>query len=371
LNVLKWLATVAGVLLTLFTIALVFKLPGLVASGSRAIGAGWLLWLVAVVVLFLNAAYRDGTVEQPYPRWIGQVLRYCVPLTIIVSLTAFYGLGVRTAHYGLTVERVWAFVVAGAAFLYAIGYSSAALRNGRWLGGIARVNVVVAIALIAVLAAALSPLLSPYRLTAGSQFARALVERYGAGAPSSASTSAMRALRFDAGRYGRTRLKMLAEIQGRTDAGQLRALAAQILAQRWPWENMPVVDPKTVIAKLPIYPAGRSLDPGLAEVLAEDWNKPAKIQFGLFAPDLKAVGLFADLDGDGTDEFILLTPAGGPVYQVRAGRWEYIGGLYSEGAGLPWSEVLAQLARGNIATTMPQWRDVKLGSQRLRVTPAP
>ena len=369
LNVLKWLATVAGVLLTLFTIALVFKLPGLVASGSRAIGAGWLLWLLAVVVLFLNAAYRDGTAEQPYPRWIGQALRYSVPLTIIVSLTAFYGLGVRTAHYGLTVERVWAFVVAGAAFLYAIGYSIAALHGGRWLGGIARVNVVVALALIAMLAAALSPLLSPYRLTADSQFARALVERYGAGAPSGAATAAMRALRFNAGRYGRERLSMLAEIQGRSDADQLRALAAQMLAQKWPWETSPALDPKSIIAKLPIYPAGRTLDPGLAAVLAKDWNKPEMALFSMSARNLEAAGLFADLDGDGVDEFILLTPRGGPVYQVRTGRWEYIGDL--QGPWSNWSDVLAQLARGNTATTVPQWRDLTLGSHRFRVTSRP
>jgi hypothetical protein len=34
----------------------------LLFTGQKAIGAAWLLWLVAVVVLLLNAAYRDGTV---------------------------------------------------------------------------------------------------------------------------------------------------------------------------------------------------------------------------------------------------------------------------------------------------------------------
>ena len=81
LNVLKWLATVAGALLVLFTLALLTKLPGLVFSGRHAIGADWLLWLVAVIVLFLNAAYRDGRVDRPYPRWIAQAFRFAVPLT--------------------------------------------------------------------------------------------------------------------------------------------------------------------------------------------------------------------------------------------------------------------------------------------------
>jgi hypothetical protein len=128
------------------------------------------LWLTAVVVLLLNAAYRDGSIPQPYPKWIAQFLRVVVPLTVIVSLTALYALWMRSQHYGLTVERVWAFVVAGAALLYSVGYSISAFGRGAWLGGIARVNVAVAIALIAVISAALTPVLSPYRLAANSQF---------------------------------------------------------------------------------------------------------------------------------------------------------------------------------------------------------
>ncbi len=122
LNVLKWLGLLAGVILAFFTIALVFKLPGLLFTGQKAIGAAWLLWLTAVVVLLLNAAYRDGSVPQPYPKWIAQFLRVVVPLTVIISLTAVYALWMRSRHYGLTVERVWAFVVAGAALLYSVGY---------------------------------------------------------------------------------------------------------------------------------------------------------------------------------------------------------------------------------------------------------
>ena len=170
LNLLKWLAVLAGFILTLFTIALVAKLPGLVFTGHKAIGAAWLLWLVALVVLFLNAAYRDGSVAHPYPKWIAQALRVVVPLTVIIAMTALYALCVRTRHYGLTVERVWAFIIAGAALAYVIGYTICAFARGPWLGSTARVNVFTAVALIIVLAATLTPLLSPFRLAAISQF---------------------------------------------------------------------------------------------------------------------------------------------------------------------------------------------------------
>ncbi|MBV9911215.1 MAG: hypothetical protein JOZ93_01495, partial [Sinobacteraceae bacterium] len=81
LNVFKWLGTVTGVLLALFTLALLTRLPGLLHTGEKAIGASWLLWLVAVVVLFLNAAFRDGKVQQPYPRFVALALRAVMPLT--------------------------------------------------------------------------------------------------------------------------------------------------------------------------------------------------------------------------------------------------------------------------------------------------
>ncbi len=170
LNVLKWLALVAGVILAFFTIALVFKLPDLVFTGQKAIGAVWLLWLIAVLVLLLNAAYRDGSVPQPYPKWVALFLRVVVPLSMIISATALYALAMRGRHYGLTVERVWAFVVGGRRAAVLGGYSASAFARGAWLGGISRVNVIVALALIAVIAATLTPLLSPYRLAANSQF---------------------------------------------------------------------------------------------------------------------------------------------------------------------------------------------------------
>src|SRR5690606_24289886 len=126
LNVLKWLALIAGLILTLFTIALVAKLPGMLESGERIIGAGWLLWLVAVTVLLVNAAYRDGSAERPYPRPIALALRFVIPLIVIIALTAVYALYLRIREYGFTVERVWACIVAAAAVLYSIGYALAA-----------------------------------------------------------------------------------------------------------------------------------------------------------------------------------------------------------------------------------------------------
>jgi hypothetical protein len=370
LNVLKWLALVAGVLLALFTLALLPRLPGLVFTGQKAIGAAWLLWLVAVMVLLLNAAYRDGSVERPYPRWIALALRLAVPLTVIVSLTAIYALAVRSQHYGLTVERVWAFIVAGAALAYSCGYSVASLGRGAWLAGIARVNVVVALALSAVIAAALTPMLSPYRLAANSQYALALT------GPSAATDTGgpwkktpFQYLRFDAGRYGRERLKQLAQLQNAPNAASVRELAARALAQQNAWQAEPQrTDPGELVKALPLYPAGRALQAPLATALVAELEKPEN--YGLRTGTHRSfAGLYVDLRGDGVEEFVLLSDGagGGLVFEPLAGNWRLAGHIRGPVAAEAWAGVRADLDKGNIAARPAPWKELWVGARKFVV----
>src|SRR3984957_20794859 len=177
---------------------------------------------------------------------------------VIVSLTALYLLLPRSQHYGLTVERVWAWVVAGAALTYSAGYSISAFARGPWLSGIARVNVVVAIALIVVIGAALTPLLSPYRLSAHSQFQ--FVVANGPDVPEDAGTTRRLSLgmtppqylRFDSGRYGRARLEELARWQAGPRARRLREMAEEGLGQKGRWGAAHASDIPAVVAKLRI-----------------------------------------------------------------------------------------------------------------------
>jgi len=370
LNVLKWLALVAGALLALFTLALLPRLPGLIFTGQKAIGAAWLLWLVAVMVLLVNAAYRDGTVERPYPRWIALALRLVVPLTVIVSLTAIYALGVRTAHYGLTVERVWALIVAGAALSYSCGYALAAFGRGAWLGGIARVNVIVALALIAVIAAALTPVLSPYRLAADSQYALALAPAAASGKEAPGSETPFRYLRFSAGRYGRLRLKQLAQLQQGADAARVREHAATALALENPWQaQRPDFEPAQLVKAMPVFPAGRTLDAQLVSALVTELNKPDN---GLRyqTPEQRSVaGLYVDLKGDGREEFVLLTGGGGAglLFEQSQDGWRLVGHVHARAYDAAWQGVLTDLGKGNVAARPAPWRDLWVGQREFTV----
>jgi hypothetical protein len=381
LNVLKWLGLLAGILLACFTIALLFHLPDLVFTGQKAIGAAWLLWLVAVMVLLLNAAYRDGTNGLPYPKWIAQSQSAVVPLMVIVSLTAFYSLLMRTRHYGLTVERVWAWVVAGAALLYSAGYSLSAFARGPWLAGIARVNVIVALALIAVICAALTPLLSPYRLAADSQYRLILaqgpevpqngVPRDGVLTAGSlyGGTTPLQYLRFDSGRYGRERLEELTRLETGPQAARIRQLAREQLARKERWDVVvPHPDNRAVVDKLRVFPAGRTLDQDLTDLLIADLQSPASGLADERLQDDAVAGIFVDLNGDHVEDFVFLIACRGLVYEKRAGRWVFAGHAACQSGGN--LDLIGELSKGDFAATAPLWNDLSIGGRTFRITAA-
>jgi hypothetical protein len=165
-------------------------------------------------------------------------------------------------------------------------------------------------------------------------------------------------------------LQRLAALQGRPGAEQIRYIAAEALKQRYPWQPIPAVDSKAVIAKLPLYPAGRALDPQLSQRLAADWSR--------FNPLVNAAnvtwttaGVFIDLDGDGTDEFVLLSAGGGPVYQNRGDHWEYVGRLFPDGKMANWPLLAKGLAVGHVTAVAPPWKELTVGANRYRMFPQP
>lgn len=372
LSVLKWLAIVAAVILALFTVALVLKLPGLVVSGQRAIGAAWLLWLIAVIVLLFNAAYRDGTVAKPYPNAIAQMLRFVVPLTVIVALTALYAMLVRANHFGLTVERVWAFVVAGAAVIYAIGYSTTVFRSEGWLSGMARINVIASLVLMATIALALTPVLSPYRLAANSQYHRAQLpatdepdgeQPYNRGWQS----TPFQYLRFESGRYGIDRLQALTEFKEGSEAARVSKAARNALAQKDRGNPAAFIDQDAFVKALRVFPEGRSLDPVLEAALklaVQAPNQPWAV-----AARSKSVGLFVDLDGDGRDEFVLISRMNGTVFALRDAGWQQTGAIYRTYGRDGWEDLTKDLESEGFEAVSPPWKDLKIGTEIFRVNP--
>jgi Domain of unknown function (DUF4153) len=375
LGLLKWLGVIAGLILTLFSVTLIFKLPGLVATGTRVISAAWLLWLLAVMVLLLNAAYRDGTGTRPYPSLIATALRLVSPLMVVVAVVALYALAVRISSYGLTIERFWAVVVALAALAYAIGYAVSAWRATPWMSGMGRVNVCVALGLICVLALAMTPVLSPYRLSANSQYARILANDIAptqiatGGQPQRATTDGFRYLRFASGRYGRQRLEQLATLEDHPQATTIRERANAMLkaSDYWP----PVVAPFAV-EQLALFPAGRTLEPGLLALLTGPTAdttpalEPSRATSMCAGNVAECAGVFVDLNADGTEEFLLVSRNTSQLFVREDSGWrrEVAAGL---SVALPWDAVLRALEANDFSASPRPYQDLRIGTQVLQI----
>lgn len=310
LTMLKWLAPLAILILALFTIALLVKSPDLFLEQRRVISAAWLLWLIALTVALLNAAYQDGRTESPYPNWLGVAIRWVVPLLVPVALLAIYAIGVRAQSYGLTVARAWAMLVALIALAYAAGYAWAAWRRTAWMAGMGVVNVGIALATIVLLTLMLSPLLSPERLAASSQYARVLEDK-------DAGADAMRYLRFDSGRYGRRRLERLAALEGHPDAVAIQAAAKVELERKHPWYQAKR-ESELGADSFEVFPAGQNLDPGLlaAIVKSDRFESDRNCH-----PTDPCPVLMADLNRDGKAEALIFTAYGATAAVLETSQW--------------------------------------------------
>ncbi|MET0988410.1 MAG: hypothetical protein ABW034_23670 [Steroidobacteraceae bacterium] len=362
LNVFKWLALVAGLILVLFTVALIPKLPEMVSTGERAISAAWLLWLIAVTVLLVNAAYRDGSIERPYPRFIALALRVAIPLTVVISLTALYALNLRIERFGFTVDRVWACVVAVAACVYSVGYALAARDKQRWMESIARVNVIVALILIGVLALALTPVLSPYRISAASQFAQVL--KHWPQAEANRMDNALRYLRFSSGAYGAERLQQLARIEDHPHAASIRADAKAVLAKKHRYEDgRPPSDVERLVANMIVYPQDRTLEPELLRSLKSELAKP-EVQWMYSNLNAPILGVLIDMDGNGTEEFVAVGQQHATVFEKNATSWSSTVRLQSTPSAPP--ERVTGMEQDAIRVVRPKWSQLQVGKQTFR-----
>lgn len=348
LGLLKWLAPVAALILLLFTPTLLVKLPGLVFEGERAVQAAWLICLVLASVTLLNAGYQDGQAEQPYPRWLGLALRVAIPTMPLVAAVAIYALLVRMNAYGTTVARVHGLAAAVAALVYAIGYAIVAFRRGPWLRGIEGVNVATALGLLGLLFLLSTPLLSPYRLAANSQAARAMVV-------GPEQESAMKYLKFDAGEYGRRRLAALKNLSAGESGQAIARLARSVDTMTHPYEERPP-EPGDSMAETTVFPPGRVVEPDLMRALRGHgtWHGAG------------GAILFVDLDEDGTEEVVLLLRYSTLVFGKAASGWKRITHGKHPAEGLM-REVFEDAKAGRVAVSKPRFNTLRIGNRLIDI----
>ena len=367
LNLLKWLLPLAGLIVIAFALALLPKLPALLADGQKVMDAVWLLWLVAVTVLLLNAAYQSGQEPPGYGRLIEQALRVVPPLLIVIALTALYSLAVRTSTFGLTPARYWGLVTAAVATAYAVGYSIAAWAPGKWFARMGAINLVMALGLLAVLLASLTPIADPLRLSVDSQARRAL-----SAADATAQDAALRFLGREAGASGRARLDRIARLSD-AEGGSAALRAAALTAQR-------PTDPRgddleDWLSRIERLPAAApdaapvaALEPGLQTALRTARNEDA-----ILGAARRMMLLRTDLDADGVDDALLMDDNFNHYWSFKVGpgdAWT----LNSSGrmlhTGTRDADFRAALRRGDFGALPRQMQDLRLGDRRVTLWPS-
>ena len=353
LALLKWFALLAVMILVLFSVALIFEARALFTVHRHAISATWLLAIALITVYLYNSAYGDGSDNSPYPAVLGRLLRFVTPLLVVVSALALFGLSVRVDEYGLTVMRVLGIFVAIVTIGYASAYTWVAMRPGAWMAGMGSINMVAALGFVVVVMAMLSPILSPYRLSAASMEQRILAAPLKKG---KLDPDPFLALRFDTGQYGHEGLQRL-EALGEHPHRELIQLAARnAVAATNRWSSRELTLPKPTLM---VHPEGVPLDAALRDKLLFDsstWCRSAE--------SCVAHVLFVDLAGSGRLDAVFLS-GGSPVLFRRVdGRWVRVGDGETRGSYgcLDSATVSALMSSGSFHVAEPTQRNLTLGA---------
>lgn len=156
-----------------FLVVLVVFLAGLCLRGFSGLSVSLTLlasWSVLLSATLTTAIF--GTDIAPPRGILRRTAEALGVLMLPMAGLALWAIALRVSDYGFTPERVGALVLALVACGYALGQAGALLWRARAPLALQRVNVAMALVLIALSAAWLSGLLSPERIATRSQLAR-------------------------------------------------------------------------------------------------------------------------------------------------------------------------------------------------------
>ncbi len=171
-SLLHWLIKLLLPLVVTIAVIFLVALPfvGLDVLWATGNGTALLLWLLAIMLFFTNAVYQDGREETPYPPVVHRFIYAGLCVMPIVAALSFYGLSLRIAQYGWTVERCWAMVVWLILTLFAVGYVVGIVRRrDQWTNELSRVNTGMGLVVLAIMLVANSPLLDFRKIALSSQ----------------------------------------------------------------------------------------------------------------------------------------------------------------------------------------------------------
>jgi hypothetical protein len=367
LSLLAWLLPLLMAFILTWVIALPFT--GVEALFKTRSAALILLWCVALAIGFTNAAYQDGQTIPPYNKLLRRLLAMAwIALPVVVGI-AWWAMSLRIQQHGWSEDRVWGIFVLLLATLYVIGYAASSLRRNSWLGSIGTTNVCVAVVMSLGLIALLSPLADARRIAVDSQLQRLRNQTI------ASDKFDFDYLRWQAGKYGQQALNTLAAGIDHPNRTIIASRAKQILAQKQRYQleaeikSLTTAELKTRLRMLPA--AARPSDALLKaiQVEAKDWQLRR-----CFDTESQCAVWLVDLNSDGAQEAVVLTKntwndsgsGNARILQKQGDSYHIVGSLQIP-SGIPFSQSIEQIDRGEFRIATPTWNEVELSGQRLRV----
>lgn len=346
-------------LLMLILVAVVFlcALPftGLAPLWETRTGSSLILWLQVLVLFSLNCVYQNDE-TRPYPQALHRAVYIGVALLPIYSVVAFYGLQLRIAQYGWTVERLWAVAIWILLALLSLGYLAIILRHrDRWTAHLGKINIPVGLLLMALMLATNSPLLDFRRISTASQVARL-----------ETGTVTLQNFDYDYFRYqlARPGFDALQAIKHGAAKGEPNIVdRIDDLYRPYNERSSSKNDAAWLSRNLLIWPRDAKLPPQLLDEVADWSNKRTSIRV------TQTSVFIVDLNRDGVNEYLVSTRIDtmrvAALFVPATNGWERLD-IVVKGSATD-AELAASIDSGNVQIVDQPWRDLQAGKLNLRV----
>ena len=351
-KLLHWLTKLLLPLVIAIGVTFLAALPftGLDPLWKTGSGTALLLWLLALILFFTNAVYQDGREVAPYPQILHRAIYAGVCFTPIVAALAFYGLTLRLNQYGWTVERSWAFVTWLVLSLFAIGYVFGIVRKrDDWTNELARVNTVMGLVVLAIMLLANSPLIDFRKISLASQ-----LERVESGDIELADFDFWYAYRH------LTRPGYLAMEEIKADIGDSNPELLDMIENPYRVYGAVPANTNVLWEKMVYRPEPFDVPADLRPLLGQNWA---------LAGNADPVLVRADLDEDGTDEYMLLLVAD---YGIQMSQFFYLTEEGWQTAFASFStqqrddDIRERILNGEITLEAPRYLNLDIGGVNIR-----
>lgn len=376
LQLLRLLLPLVAAVMSLFIVLVPFR--GLDRVFGELSAAGTMLAMALGAVTLITSAIEARESEAAASRVMVISARALSVLLPIIAAIAVYAVWLRVAQYGWTPSRLAASAVALMVLGYALAYAVSVLAGSGWRGHIRSANTWMALGLIALSLAWLSPLLNAERISANSHV------RYFEAGRIGVDDLDIWALADDwgvAGGVALLRLRALSEEAGQ-DALKRRIAAYDAGESRWAVTQDPealgnLARLERLAEVLPVRPEGRPVPDGalqtvsvivLKEILAAceapiaDGRPGCAMVLGTFDPDgtHDAVLIFWR-DGSGTSALSIERDTTTTLWDLRMSVEMLDGNLYTMSPDI----VLAQILDGGFAFVPARRNALQIGDMQI------